>query len=151
MEVVATNRKAYYDYSVIDTVEAGIVLTGTEIKSIRAGSVNLKESYARLDEGEVFVYGMHISPYDKGNRYNTDPLRTRKLLLHKYEILKLIGKVKERGFALVPLKLVLKRNRAKIELGLVKGKKLYDKRRAIAKKDAARMQQFDLKERLKNN
>ena len=138
IKLVAQNKKAYHDYFIEDTYECGIELVGTEVKSIRAGGVNLRDSYAGLRNGEVFLHNMHISPYEKGNIFNRDPLRERKLLLHKYEIRKLIGKTKETGYSLVPLKVYLKGSRIKIELALVKGKKLYDKRDAIAERDAKR-------------
>ncbi|MFD3446493.1 SsrA-binding protein SmpB [Microbacteriaceae bacterium 4G12] len=137
-KVIAQNKKAYHDYFIEETYEAGLVLQGTEIKAIRAGRVNLKDSYARVHNGEVWVYSMHISPYEQGNRYNHDPLRTRKLLLHKREILKLIGYAKETGYALIPLKIYLKNGFAKMALGLAKGKKTYDKREDLKKKEAKR-------------
>ncbi|CAM3901730.1 SsrA-binding protein SmpB [Mesobacillus zeae] len=137
-KTVAQNKKAYHDYFIEDTYETGIVLQGTEIKAIRAGRANLKDSYARIQNGEVWLYSMHISPYEQGNRYNHDPLRTRKLLLHKREIAKLIGETKETGFALVPLKLFMKDGYAKILLGLARGKKKYDKREDLKKKEAKR-------------
>jgi SsrA-binding protein len=137
-KTVAQNKKAYHDYFVEETFETGIVLQGTEIKSIRAGRVNLKDSYARVQNGEVFLYGMHISPYEQGNRYNHDPLRERKLLLHRREINKLIGETKEAGYALVPLKVYLKNGYAKVLLGLARGKKKYDKREDLKKKEAKR-------------
>ncbi|WP_071460725.1 SsrA-binding protein SmpB [Bacillus massilinigeriensis] len=137
-KTIAQNKKAYHDYFIEDTYESGIVLQGTEIKAIRAGRVNLKDSYARIQNGEVWLYSMHISPYEQGNRYNHDPLRTRKLLLHNREISKLIGETKETGYALVPLKLYLKNGFAKILLGLAKGKKNYDKREDLKKKEAKR-------------
>lgn len=135
---ITVNRAARHEYFVIETYEAGIELFGTEIKSIRNGSVNLKESWADIQNGEVFVYGMHISPYEKGNIFNRDPFRVRKLLLHKKEINKLFGKVKQEGLTLVPLSLYYKGPRVKMELGLCKGKKLYDKRDDMAKRDAQR-------------
>jgi len=138
IKLLAQNKKAYHDYFIEDTYECGVELVGTEVKSIRAGAVNLKDSYAHLKNGEVFVRNMHVSPYEKGNIFNRDPLRERKLLLHKYEIRKLIGKTKETGYSLVPLKVYLKGSRIKIELALVKGKKLYDKRNSIAERDAKR-------------
>ena len=137
-KVVATNRKARHDYHIEENYEAGIVLTGTEVKSIRGSKVNLKDSYARVDNGEIFLYNMHVSPYEPGNRYNHDPLRIRKLLMHKMEINRLAGKIKEKGYAIVPLKLYFKRGRVKVELGLARGKKLYDKRRDIAERDSKR-------------
>lgn len=135
---ITVNRAARHEYFVLETYEAGIELFGTEIKSIRNGSVNLKESWADIQNGEVFVYGMHISPYEKGNIFNRDPFRVRKLLLHKKEINKLLGKIKQDGLTLVPLSLYYKGPRVKMELGLCKGKKLYDKRDDIAKRDAQR-------------
>ncbi|MBE6033019.1 MAG: SsrA-binding protein SmpB [Clostridiales bacterium] len=139
---IANNKKARHDFFIEDTYETGIVLTGTEIKSIRQGKVNLKESFAKVENGEVLVYGMHISPYEQGNRYNVDPLRPRKLLLHKREIRKLIGLTTQKGFTLVPLRLYLnERGRAKMELAVARGKKLYDKRDDIAKRDAQRRMQ----------
>lgn len=137
-KVVAQNKKAYHDYFIEETYEAGIVLQGTEIKSIRAGKVNLKESYARIHNGEAVLFGMHISPYEQGNRFNHDPLRTRKLLLHKREISKLIGETKEVGYALVPVKLYLKNGFCKVLIGLAKGKKNYDKRESLKQKEAKR-------------
>lgn len=138
IKVISENRKAYHDYFVEEKLEAGIKLTGTEIKSIRNGRVNLKDSFARVEDGEVWLYQMHISPYEQGNRFNHDPLRKRKLLLHKSEINKLMGKVQQEGLTLVPTKIYLKRGLAKIELGVCRGKKLYDKRQEIAKRDAKR-------------
>ena len=139
IKLVANNKKARHDYFVEEAYEAGIVLTGTEIKSVRQGKVSIKESYARVDNGEVMVYGMNISPYEQGNRYNVDPLRPRKLLLHKKEIRKLIGATTRDGMTLIPLKMYInERGRAKMEIGLCRGKKNYDKRESIAKRDAAR-------------
>lgn len=135
-KIVATNPIAKHNYNIIDTLEAGIVLTGTEIKSIRNGKVNLKDSYAVIKNGEAYVYGMHISPYEQGNIFNKDPLRNRKLLLNKREIHKLIGLIKQQGYTLVPISLYFSGNFVKVELGIGKGKKLYDKREDIAKKDA---------------
>lgn len=135
---IAENRKARHDYHIEETMEAGIALQGTEVKSLRLGRVNLRDSYARVENGEVFLYGMHISPYEQGNRFNHDPLRVRKLLLHKREIRRLIGKTREEGYTLVPTRLYFKNGKAKVELALAKGKKLYDKREAIAKRDAER-------------
>ncbi len=140
------NRKARYDYDIIDTYEAGIVLKGTEIKSIKLGNANLKDSYAIIKNNEVFILGMHISPYKEGNIFNHDELRTRKLLLHKKEIFKLRDKINMDGFTLVPIKLYFVKNRAKMLLGLAKGKKNYDKREAIKKKDIER----ELKKQFKN-
>lgn len=146
IKLLAQNKKAYHDYFIEDTYECGIELVGTEVKSMRAGGVNLKDSYANLRNGEVILHNMHVSPYEKGNIFNRDPLRERKLLLHKYEIRKLIGKTKETGYSLVPLKVYLKGSRIKIELALVKGKKLYDKRDAIADRDAKRQIDRKIKE-----
>lgn len=140
-KIVANNPTARYNYTIEDTYEAGIVLSGTEIKSIRKGKVNLKDSYANIKNGEVFIYGMHISPYEHGNIYNKDPLRTRKLLLNRREINKLTGLIKQKGLTLVPISLYFSGNFLKIELGVGKGKKLYDKRQDIAKKDAERRMQ----------
>ncbi|MDQ0216233.1 SsrA-binding protein [Oikeobacillus pervagus] len=137
-KLVAQNKKARHDYFVEETYEAGIVLQGTEIKSIRAGRINLKDSYARIHNGEIFVYNMHISQYEQGNRYNHDPLRTRKLLLHRKQINKLIGQTKEEGYSLIPLKVYIKNGYAKVLLGLAKGKKKYDKREDMKRKEAKR-------------
>jgi SsrA-binding protein len=148
MKTICTNRKAYHDYHVDDTYEAGIVLTGTEIKSIRAGRVNLKESYARIRDGELFLINSHIGPYDYGNIYNHEPKRTRKLLMHKREIHKLLGKVQDRGYTLVPLSIYLsKNNKAKVELALAKGKTLYDKREDIKRRDEKRIAERERKSR----
>lgn len=148
-KVITKNRKAYYDYFIEETYEAGIVLKGTEIKSIRAGKVNLKDSFAKIKDGEVFLMNMHVSPYEQGNRFNHDPTRTRKLLLHRKEINKLIGKTKEAGYALIPLKLYLKNGYCKVELALAKGKKKYDKREELKKKAAQREIERAFRERLK--
>lgn len=137
-KIISTNRKAFHEYHIFDKFNAGMVLTGTEIKSIRKGAVNLKDSFVKLDEGEVFLYNCHISPYEQGNRYNHEEKRTRKLLLNKKEIDKLIGKIKKDGYAIVPLELYLENGWAKIEIALAKGKKLYDKRDDLAKKAQAR-------------
>lgn len=136
IKIIATNRKAYHDYFIEETIEAGIELKGTEVKSVRLGHVNLKDSFARVENGEVFLYNMHISPYEKGNIFNVDPMRDRKLLLHKHEINRLAGYVQQKGYTLIPLKIYLKRGKIKVELAVAKGKKLYDKREAIAKRDA---------------
>lgn len=149
IKVVAQNKKARHDYEIEETYEAGLVLTGTEIKSIRRGKVNLRDSYARIKDGEVFLLNMHISPYEQGNRFNHDPLRTRKLLLHKREINKLIGLTKEKGYTLVPLKIYLKNGLAKVDLAVAKGKKLYDKREAMKKRDAQREIERAFRERQK--
>lgn len=137
-KVISTNRKAYHEYTIFDKFIAGIVLTGTEIKSIRKGAVNLKDSFARIEEGEIFLYNCHISPYEQGNRYNHEPERTRKLLMTKKEIEKMLGKIKKESYTIVPLELFLVRGFAKLEIGLAKGKKLYDKREDIAKKTQIR-------------
>ena len=147
-QTITVNRAARHEYFVLETYEAGIELFGTEIKSIRNGSVNLKEAWADIQNGEVFVYGMHVSPYEKGNIFNKDPFRVRKLLLHKKEINKLIGKLKQEGLTLIPLSLYFKKQYVKVELGLCKGKKLYDKREAMAKRDAKRDIDRALKERV---
>lgn len=138
IKIIAQNKKAYHDYFINDTYECGIVLVGTEVKSLRAGQVNLKDSYASVDNGEVILKQMHISPYEQGNIFNRDPMRPRKLLLHKHEIRKLIGTLKEDGISLIPLKLYFSGSHIKVELGLAKGKKLYDKRQSAAEKDAKR-------------
>ncbi len=137
-KVITVNRKARHDYFVLETFEAGIELVGTEVKSLRQGGVNLKDSWCSVDDGELFVKGMHISPYDKGNIFNRDPFRVRRLLLHKKEIMRLFGKVKQEGLTLIPLSLYFKNNRVKMELGLCKGKQLHDKRQDMAKRDAKR-------------
>ena len=142
-KLIANNKKAYHDYFILDTYEAGIALHGTEVKSLRMGKCSVKESFIRVENGEVFIYGMHISPYEKGNIFNKDPLRPRKLLLHKAEINKMIGKTKEKGMAIVPLKVYFKGSL--VEIGLARGKKLYDKRNDIAKKDQQREAQRDFK------
>lgn len=148
-KTVAQNKKAYHDYFIEETYEAGIVLQGTEIKSIRAGHVNLKDAYVRIQNGEAVIFGMHISPYEQGNRYNHDPLRTRKLLLHKREINKLYGEAKETGYALIPLKLYLKNGFCKVLIGLAKGKKNYDKREDLKRKEAKREIERAFRERQK--
>ena len=135
---IASNRKAFHDYFIEDKYEAGIELAGTEVKSIRQGSVNLKDAFCAVKDGEMFLYGMHISPYEKGNIFNKDPRRTRKLLLHRREIMKLHAKVQQDGYALIPLALYFSGPRVKVELALAKGKKLYDQREAAAKRDAKR-------------
>ena len=145
MKLVANNKKAYHDYFIEEKYEAGIVLHGTEVKSMRMGKCSIKESFIRIENGEIFAYGMHISPYEKGNIFNKDPLRTKKLLLHKKEINKLMGKIAENGYTLVPLQVYFKDGRAKVEIGLAKGKKLYDKRQDIAKKDQRREAEKELK------
>ncbi len=143
-KILATNRKARHEYFIEDVYEAGIELKGTEVKSIRAGKINLKEGFASIDNSEAFLKQVHISPYEQGNRFNADPLRVRKLLLHKYEIRKLIGEIKQKGYALIPLSVYLKRGKVKVEIALAKGKKLYDKRQDIAKKDAQRRIQREM-------
>ena len=145
---VATNRKAYHDYFIEETYEAGIALTGTEIKSIRAGRVNLRDSYAQVKNGEIWLQNAHVSPYEHGNRANHDPKRPRRLLMHKREILRLQASTQERGYTLVPLRIYIKQNRAKVEIGLARGKKLYDKRAAIAERDSDRAMHRALKGRL---
>ena len=146
-KLIANNKKAYHDFFILDTYEAGIALHGTEVKSLRMGKCSIKESFIRIENGEVFIYGMHVSPYEKGNIFNKDPLRVKKLLLHKTEINKLLGKVKEKGMSVVPLKVYFKGSLVKVEIGLAKGKKLYDKRDDIAKKDQQREAQRDFKVR----
>lgn len=146
-KLIANNKKAYHDFFILDTYEAGIALHGTEVKSLRMGKCSIKESFIRIENGEVFIYGMHVSPYEKGNIFNKDPLRVKKLLLHKAEINKLLGKVKEKGMSVVPLKVYFKGSLVKVEIGLAKGKKLYDKRDDIAKKDQQREAQRDFKVR----
>lgn len=145
VKLVANNKKAYHDYFILETFEAGIALSGTEVKSIRMGKCSIKEAFVRVEKGEVFIYGMHISPYEKGNIFNKDPLRVRKLLLHRSEINKLLGKTKEQGITIIPLKVYLKGSLVKVEIGLARGKKLYDKRQDIAKKDQKREAQREFK------
>ena len=147
LRIIAKNKKATFDYFILNKYEAGISLYGTEIKSIRLGNVNLKDSYCEIDGGEMFVLGMHISPYEKGSYFNKDPMRPKKLLMHKREIMTLLGKVKQEGLTLIPLSLYFKGSKAKLEIGLCKGKKLYDKRDTIAKKEADRNIERQLKER----
>ena len=149
MKLVANNKKAYHDYFIEEKYEAGLVLHGTEVKSLRMGKCSIKEAFIRIENGEVYAYGMHISPYEKGNIFNKDPLRPKKLLLHKQQIRKLIGSSAEKGYTLVPLQVYFRDGRAKIEIGLARGKKLYDKRQDIAKKDQRREAEKDLKIRLK--
>ena len=146
-KLIANNKKAYHDYFILDTYEAGIALHGTEVKSLRMGKCSIKESFIRVENGEMFIYGMHISPYEKGNIFNKDPLRVRKLLLHKAEINKMLGKTKDKGMSIVPLKVYFKGSLVKVEIGLAKGKKLYDKRQDIAKKDQKREAERDFKVR----
>lgn len=148
-KTLAQNRKARHDYHIEATYEAGIALTGTEIKSVRSGRVQLKDSFARVENGQVMLHNVHISPYDQGNRFNHEPERTRKLLLHRLEILKLIGLTREKGYSLVPLSIYLKGGWAKVELGLAKGKKNYDKREDLKKKDAMREVERALRDRQK--
>ena len=137
-KTIAQNRKAYHDYFVLETYEAGIELFGTEIKSIRAGRVNLKDSFCSVDDGEMYAIGMHISPYEQGNRFNRDPMRKKKLLLHKKEINKLFAESQQQGLSIIPLQLYIRKGRAKLQIGLCKGKKMYDKRAVQAKKDSDR-------------
>ena len=145
IKLIANNKKAYHDYFIDDKWEAGIELFGTEVKSIRMGKCSIKEAFVKIDKGEVYVYGMHISPYEKGNIFNKDPLRVRKLLLHKYEIMKLNGKIAEKGYTLMPLQVYFKGSLVKVQVGLARGKKLYDKRADIAKKDQRRELEKDFK------
>ena len=144
-KLIANNKKAYHDYFIDETYEAGIVLHGTEVKSMRMGKCSVKESFIRIENGEMFVYGMHVSPYEKGNIFNKDPLRIKQLLLHKYEINKMAGKVAEKGYTLVPLQVYFKEGKVKVEIGLARGKKLYDKRADIAKKDMKREAEKEFK------
>jgi SsrA-binding protein len=150
-KVISTNRKARHDYHVEETYEAGIVLTGTEVKSVRGTRVNLKDSFAKVENGEIFLYNMHISPYEPGNRFNHDPLRVRKLLMRRIEINRLAGKIKEKGYAIVPLKIYLTRGLVKVELGLARGKKQYDKRHDIAERDSKREMERAFRDRQKEN
>lgn len=145
MKLVANNKKAYHDYFIDEKYEAGLVLHGTEVKSLRLGKCSVKEAFVRIENSEVWIYGMHISPYEKGNIFNRDPLRPKKLLMHKDEICKLTGKISEKGFTIVPLQVYFKDGRAKIEIGLARGKKLYDKRQDIAKKDQRREAEKEFK------
>ena len=147
VKLVANNKKAYHDYFIDEKYEAGLVLHGTEVKSLRMSKCSIKEAWVRIQDGEVWVYGMHISPYEKGNIFNKDPLRPRKLLMHKAEIGKLLGKVKEKGITLVPLQVYFKNGRAKLEIGLARGKKLYDKREELAKRDMRREAEREFKVR----
>ena len=149
MKLVANNKKAYHDYFIEEKYEAGLVLHGTEVKSLRMGKCSIKEAFIRIEKEEVYIYGMHVSPYEKGNIFNKDPLRVKKLLLHKQQIRKLIGQSAEKGYTLVPLQVYFRDGRAKIEIGLAKGKKLYDKRADIAKKDQRREAEKELKVRLR--
>ena len=149
MKLVANNKKAYHDYFIEEKYEAGLVLHGTEVKSLRMGKCSVKEAFIRIENNEVFIYGMHISPYEKGNIFNKDPLRVKKLRLHKQQIRKLIGNSSEKGYTIVPLQVYFRDGRAKIEIGLAKGKKLYDKRQDIARKDQKREAEKELKVRLR--
>ena len=146
-KLIANNKKAYHDYFIEEKYEAGISLHGTEVKSLRMGKCSIKESFIRIENGEVLIYGMHISPYEKGNIFNKDPLRVKKLLLHKKEINKMLGQIAEKGYTLVPLRVYFKGSLAKVEIGLAKGKKLYDKRQDIAKKDQRREAEKEFKVR----
>ena len=146
-KLIANNKKAYHDYFIEEKYEAGISLHDTEVKSLRMGKCSIKESFIRIENGEVLIYGMHISPYEKGNIFNKDPLRVKKLLLHKKEINKMLGKIAEKGYTLVPLRVYFKGSLAKVEIGLAKGKKLYDKRQDIAKKDQRREAEKEFKVR----
>ena len=147
IKLVANNKKAYHDYFILEKYEAGLVLHGTEVKSLRAGKCSIKEAYVRVDDGEIFVVGMNISPYEQGNIFNRDPLRPKKLLMHKSEIMKLFGKTREKGFTLVPLRVYFKRGRAKMEIALASGKHTFDKRRTLADKAMKRDVERALKER----
>lgn len=145
VKLIANNKKAFHDYFIEEKYEAGISLAGTEVKSLRQGKCSIKESFIRIENGEVFIYGMHISPYEKGNIFNKDPLRVKKLLMHKYEINKMAGKIAEKGYTLVPLQVYFRGSLVKVEIGLAKGKKLYDKRQDIAKKDQKREAEKEFK------
>lgn len=147
IKLIANNKKARFDYFIEDTFEAGIALHGTEVKSLRMGRGSIKEAFIKIEHGEVFVYHMHISPYEKGNIFNKDPLRVKKLLLHKYEINKIVGKIQEKGYTLVPLMIYFKGRLVKVQVGIARGKKLYDKRQEIAKKDQRREAEKDFKVR----
>lgn len=150
IKVVAENRKARHDYFIHESYEAGMVLTGTEVKSLRAGKANLRDSYARIENAEMMLHNVHISPYDQGNRFNQEPLRTRKLLMHKKEITKLLGQTQGKGYTLVPLKIYFTRGRAKVQIGLATGKKDYDKRQDLATRDAKREVDRALRDRQKS-
>lgn len=150
IKTIAANKKAFHDYFVLEKLEAGIELFGTEVKSLRKGSVNLKDSWCAVEDGEMFINGMHISPYEQGNIFNRDPMRVRRLLMHKREIMRLFGLVKQDGCALIPLSVYFKGSRVKIEVGLCKGKKLYDKREDMARKSANREMQREMKERFRS-
>ena len=145
VKLIANNKKAYHDYFIEDKYETGIALVGTEVKSLRMGKCSIKEAFIRIEHGEVFVYGMHISPYEKGNIFNKDPLRPKKLLMHKSEIRKLVGKIAEQGYTLVPVEVYFKGSLVKVQIALAKGKKLYDKRQDIARKDMRREAERDFK------
>lgn len=145
IRLIANNKKAYHDYFIEESYEAGISLAGTEVKSLRMGKCSIKESFIKIEHEEVFIYGMHVSPYEKGNIFNKDPLRIKKLLLHQYEIRKISAQIAEKGFTLVPLKVYLKGSLVKVQIGVARGKKLYDKRQDIAKKDQKREAQRDFK------
>ena len=146
-KLIANNKKAYHDYFILEKYEAGIVLHGTEVKSLRMGQCSIKEAFIRIENGEMFIYGMHVSPYEKGNIFNKDPMRVKKLLMHRYEINKIEGKIAEKGYTLVPLKEYFKGSLVKVSIGLAKGKKLYDKRQDIAKKDMRREAEREFKVR----
>ena len=148
IKLIANNKKAYHDYFIEETYEAGISLHGTEVKSLRMGKCSIKESFVRIEKGEVFIYGMHVSPYEKGNIFNKDPLRIKKLMLHKNEINKITGQIAQKGYTLVPLEVYFKGSLVKVEIGLARGKKLYDKRQDIAKKDQKRQAEREFKVRL---
>lgn len=148
-KLIANNKKAYHDYFIEDKYEAGIELSGTEVKSIRMGKCSIKEAYIRIEHGEVFIHGMHVNPYEKGNIFNRDPLRVRKLLMHRLEIRRLESKIAQKGYTLVPLQVYFKGSLAKVEVGLARGKKLYDKREDIAKKDQKREVQREFKQNLR--
>ena len=147
VKVVAQNKKAYHEYHILEKFEAGVELFGTEVKSIRAGTLNLKDSFCTIKDGELFARGMHVSPYEKGNIFNRDPMRPKRLLMHKREIMKLYGRIKQEGLALIPLSVYFKNSRVKLEIGLAKGKKLHDKRDAAAEKSSTREMERHLKER----
>ena len=148
-KLVANNKKAYHDYFIEETYEAGIELAGTEVKSLRLGKCSIKEAWIGIDKGEIFVHGMHISPYEMGNLFNRDPLRTRRLLMHKREIMKLFSESREAGYTIMPLEVYFSKGRAKLKIGLAKGKKLYDKREAMAKKDMKREAEREYRQKLK--
>ena len=150
VKIIAKNRRARHDYHVVDSVEAGVVLRGTEVKSVRLGKVQLIDGFAKVDGGELFLYGVHINPYEQGNRFNVDPRRIRKLLLHKSEIRRLDRQVREKGMALIPLSVYLKRGRVKLEVGICRGKRMHDKRRAIAERDANRDMERALRRRTRD-